>query len=113
MVVLLWFSWRRGVTSSVSFGGIGHRSDARIEAAAAVAFRHFGERQHLDAGGVARGAELLEALAAEVAHRVHRGFKEFARIEFALALGPDLPERRRHRQPAIGVDVDLTNAVPD
>src|ERR1700694_3192600 len=62
---------------------------------------------------MARGAELLEALAAEVAHRVHRRFEEFARVEFTLVLGPDFPERGGHRQPAIGIDIYFADAVLD
>src|ERR1700758_2153864 len=62
---------------------------------------------------MARGTELLETLAAEIAQRVHRRFQESARIELALALGCDFAEGRGHCQPTIGVDIDLANTVPD
>ena len=45
--------------------------------------------------------------------RVHRRFQEFARIELASVRRRDLAERRGHRQPAVGVDIDLADAVPD
>src|ERR1700752_5051891 len=60
---------------------------------------------------MARGTELLETLAAEIAQRVHRRFQESARIELALALGCDFAEGRGHCQPAIGVEIDLSNAL--
>src|SRR5580698_9858582 len=102
-----------GRSKSLSLGSGGHISDARVKRSAAIAFGHFRQRDHLDPGGVAGRTELLETFAAEIAHGVHRGFEEFARIEFASGLRRDFPECRRHRQPAIGVDIDLANAVPD
>ena len=46
-------------------GGLGG-GDGGVEGAAAVASRHLGKGQRLDARGMARGAELLEALGAEL-----------------------------------------------
>src|SRR3981189_259342 len=62
---------------------------------------------------MARGAELLEALAAKIAHRIHRGFQEFTRIEFAPGLRGDLAERRGHRQPTVGIDIHLADSMLD
>src|SRR5579864_4639044 len=112
-VSLGWTAWRGSPGFVGSFGCDGDLADPRIERARAVALRHLGERHYLDARGVARGSELLEALAAQIAQRVHRGFQEFARVEFAFALGGNLAERRSHRQPAIGIDIDLADTVFD
>src|ERR1700674_3764536 len=96
--------WQRTRSNGVqSFGGDGRLSDARVERSTAIAFGHFGQRDHLDPGGVARRTELFEPLAAEIAHRIHRRLEEFARVEFAPGLGCYLSECRGHRQPAIGV----------
>src|SRR5713226_5819177 len=62
---------------------------------------------------MAGSTELLKTLAAEVTHRIHCRLEEFARIELASAPGRDFPERRGHRQPAVGVDIDLADAMPD
>src|SRR5258706_1298363 len=102
-----------GLTNFKSFGGGRYVSDARIERARPVTPGHFRERDYLDLAGIARGTKLHKAFAAEVAHRIHGGFKEFARIEFASAPGREFPERRGHRQPAVGVDIDLAHAMPD
>src|SRR5213593_3917756 len=83
--------------------GMGHLPDTWIERARAIAPRHLGQWDDLDLRSVACSAELFEALAAKVAQRVHRGFQELARIEFAFALRCDLAERGGHRQPAIGI----------
>src|SRR5512137_2760790 len=96
-----------------SFGCRCHLADTWIERARAIAFRHLRQRDHLDPRTMAGRTELLEALAAEISHRVHRGFQEFTRIELAPALRGDLAERRGHRQPAVGVDIDLADAVSD
>src|SRR4029450_5779812 len=77
-----------------SFGGIGDPSDTWIERAFAITPRHLGHWDDLDLRGVARGAELLEALPAEGAQRVHRRFEEFARIKFASVWRCDLAECR-------------------
>src|ERR1700738_2469166 len=102
-----------GLTAFGSFGGGGHVSDARVERSRAIAFCHFSQWYDLDLRRMARGTKLHKALAAEVAHRIHCGLKEFARIELASAPGRDFPERRGHRQPAVGVDIDLADAVLD
>src|ERR1700722_14123638 len=96
-----------------SLGSRGHASDTRVKRSATIAFGHLGQWDHLDLGRMACRAELFEPLAAEIAHRIHRGLEEFARIEFAPGLGRYFPECRGHRQPAIGVDIDLADAVPD
>src|ERR1700682_1420184 len=113
MAVLLWVLAAKMCQTALSLGGPGEAADARVERSAAIAPGHFRQRDHLDLGRVARGAELFKTLAAEVAHRIHRRFEEFARIEFAFAFGGDHAERRGHRQPAVGVDVDLAHAMPD
>src|SRR4029453_13890017 len=95
-----------------SFGGISDSSHPWIERARAVALGHLGQWNDLDLRGMACGAELLEALTAEVAQTIHRPLQEFARIEFAFALHRHLAERSGHRQPAVGVDIDLANAMP-
>src|ERR1700733_7730044 len=91
----------------------GHASDTRVERSATIAFGHLGQWDHRDLGRMARRTELFEPLAAEIAHRIHRWLEEFARVEFAPGLGCYLSECRGHRQPAIGVDVDLADAMPD
>ena len=58
-------------------------------------------------------AELLEAFATKLTHRIHRGLEEFARIEFGSRLRCDLAEHRGHREAAIGVDIDLAHAASD
>src|SRR5713226_2966509 len=62
---------------------------------------------------MACSTELLETLAAKTVHRVHRGFQEFARIEFAPGLRGYLAERRSHRQSTVGIDIDLADAMLD
>src|ERR1700680_4858818 len=96
-----------------SCGGIGHLPDAWVERARAITPRHLGQWNDPDLRGVARGTELLKALAAEVAQRGHRGFQELTRVEFAFALRCHFAKGRRHRQPAVGVDIDLADAVLD
>src|SRR6185312_3306553 len=96
-----------------SFGGIGYPSDAWIEGSGAIAPRHLCQRNDLDLRGVAGSPELLEALPAEIAQTVHCRFQEFARIEFTPRLCRDLAECSSHRQPAVGVDIDLADAVLD
>src|SRR6516162_2708280 len=88
-------------------------SDARIERTRAITLRHLGERDDLDPGSVARGAELLEPLTAEVAHRIHGGLKKLARVEFTLCLRGHLADDRGHRQAAVGVNIDLAHALLD
>eukprot|EP01035_Chromulina_nebulosa_P038698 gene38698-52278_t len=85
-------------------------ADLRIETAAAIAPRHFGERDGPDFGGVAGGAELFEALAAQVAHGIHRRLEEFARIEFAAVRSRDLAEHRGHREPTVGYGTNPDHA---
>src|ERR1700722_3583505 len=105
--------WRRMRSKGArSFGSRGHVSDAWGRSTR-IASGDCSQRDHLDPGGVACRAKLLEAFAAEIAHRVHRGFKEFSRVEFAPDLRCNFPECRGHRQPAIGVDIDLADAMPD
>src|SRR3982750_1168456 len=96
-----------------SFSGGCDISNARVERARSIAPGHLRQRDGPDLAGMAGGTKLHKALAAEIAHRIHRGFKEFARIEFALALGRDFAECRGHRQPAVGVDIDLAHAMFD
>jgi len=67
----------------------------------------------LDAGCSLAASIDAEQLAAEIAHRIHRGLQEFARVEFAFDLRSNFPERRGHRQPAIGIDIDLADTMPD
>src|ERR1700730_15244448 len=102
-----------GLTVFGSVGGGGHGSDAWVERSRVIASCHFSQWDDLDLRRMAGCAELLETLAAEVAHRVHGRFEEFARIEFAPALGRDFAECGGHRQPAVGVDVDLADAMLD
>jgi hypothetical protein len=45
------------------------------------------------------------------AHRVHRGFQEFARIEFAWRFMRDAAKLGGHRETAIGIDVHLRTHV--
>src|SRR5262245_28391570 len=96
-----------------SFCGIGYPSNAWIECAGSIASRHLGQWDDLDAGRMPCRAESLEALAAKIAQAIHRRFQKFARIELAPALGCDLAERRGHRQPAVGIDIDLSDTVLD
>src|ERR1700723_3063649 len=106
--------WRRRRSTDVqSFGSRGHVADTWVERSTAIAFGHFAQRDHFDRGSVARRAKLLETFAAEIAHCIHRGLEEFARVEFAFDLRCNFPERCGHRQPAIGVDIDLADAMPD
>src|ERR1700688_4011789 len=98
---------RSGQRVVPSFGRNGVVADTRIERTAAIALRHLRQRHHLDPCGVAGGAELFEALAAKVTQRVHCRSEEFAWIEFALRPNCDLPEGRRHREAAVGIDIDL------
>src|SRR6476620_3264717 len=94
VALLRWVRRLVGIEAVISsFGGIGHSSHAWIERARAVALGHLGQRNDLDLRGMAGGAELLEALAAEIAQAIHCRFQEFARIEFAFALHRDLAER--------------------
>src|SRR4051812_2218570 len=88
-------------------------SNSWIERAGAITPGHFRERNDLDPGRIACGPELLEPLAAEVAHRVHRGLEKFPRVEFAFRLCGHLAEDGRHRQAAVGIDIDLAHAVLD
>jgi len=88
-------------------------ADPGIQRPRAIALRHLGKRDHLDVRRIPRRPELFEPFATERAQRIHRGFQEFSRIEFALGLRGDLAKRRRHRQPTIGIDVHLAHAVPD
>src|ERR1700676_2160224 len=114
MVISLYCNCRaQRLIERLSFCRRRHGSDPRIEAAGAVSLRHLRQRNDLDPGGTPGGSELLEALAAEIAQRIHRRLEKLARIEFASGLRRDLAERRGHRQPAIGVDIDLANTVPD
>ncbi len=62
---------------------------------------------------MASGAELFEALATEIAHRIHRGLEEFARIKLVLVRCGHLAERGCHREAAVGVDIDLADTMPD
>src|SRR5258708_34542195 len=112
MAVLLWVLAAKMAQKHRSLGGLGDAADARVERSRAIAPGHLRQRDHLDPCGVARGAELFETLAAEVAHRIHRRFEEFARIEFALPFVGALAERRGHRPPAIGVDIDRAPPLP-
>src|ERR1700730_19149637 len=102
-----------GLTVFGSFGGGGHVSDARVERSRAIASCHFSQWGDLDLRRMAGCAELLETLAAEVAHRVHGRFEEFAWIEFAFALVRHFSERGGHRPPAVGIDIDLADAMLD
>src|SRR6202171_5593884 len=102
-----------GLTVLGSFGGGGHGSDARVERSRAIASCHFSQWYDLDLRRMAGCAELLETRAAEVAHRVHGRLEEFAWIEFAFALARHFSECGGHRQPAVGIDIDLADAMPD
>src|SRR5690242_13468710 len=73
----------------VLLGRDGFFTDTRIKFTGAVELGHFSQRDHLDLRGIPGGAELLETLATEIAHRIHRGFQELAWIEFALVTGRD------------------------
>src|SRR5437764_819542 len=87
--------------------------DARVEFAGAVPPRHLAHRNDLDLACVSGGAELLESFAAQIAHRIQRGFQEFTWVELGPRLRGDFAEHRGHRQPAVGVYIDLAHAALD
>ena len=58
-------------------------------------------------------AELLQALPAELGHRLHGGLEILARIEFGGFFRKHLADGGGHRQAVVGVDVDLAHAVLD
>ncbi len=72
-----------------------------------------GHVDHLDLGGLAGGAEFLEALAADGFHRVHGGLQIFARIELGRLFGEQLADRAGDGHAVVGVDVDLAHAMLD
>src|ERR1700730_7984838 len=84
-----------------------------MKAARGITLAHRGHLQNLDLRGISGGTELLEPLPANLAHRVHRGFQEFARIEFAWRLMRDAAKFGGHSETAIGIDVHLAHPVLD
>src|SRR3954468_16155082 len=90
------------------------RAEGRVELAGGVALGHLGRREHaLDLGGLAGGVEFLQALLAELGHRLHGGLQILARVELARVLGQHLADLAGHRHAVVGVDVDLAHAVLD
>src|SRR5690606_14139638 len=62
---------------------------------------------------VTRGAEAFEPVAAERAQRIDRRFQELPRVELSRIFHRDAAELPGHRHAAVGVDVDLADAVAD
>mmetsp|Transcript_38701 Transcript_38701/g.90547 ORF Transcript_38701/g.90547 Transcript_38701/m.90547 type:complete len:311 (+) Transcript_38701:540-1472(+) len=81
--------------------------------ASGIPGRHGLERQRLDARTLAGAAEGLEARLDHAARGLLRRLQRLARVELARLLGEHLAHRRGHRQPDVGVDVDLAHAALD
>src|SRR5690554_4975535 len=81
--------WRPSCSFAGSRPGRSKSGDLRCELARAVALRHLGQRNGLDLARVARRAELLEALLAQLGHRLHRRLQILARVELFRVLGQD------------------------
>src|SRR3954469_8738804 len=80
---------------------------------AAIHLRHRFERHGPDPRAHPGTAERLEAVLAELPRRRDRRLQEGARIEARPIADEGAPDGACHRQPDVGVDVDLAYAVPD
>src|SRR5690242_18106027 len=90
------------------------RSDDGLrELAAGVALRDGGQRLRRDARGLAFAAELQIPLPADALRGLARRLEVVARVELVRVLREVLADRARHREPDVGVDVDLAHAVLD
>src|SRR5439155_11883873 len=74
---------------------------------------HLLEGSRLVVARVAGLAELPHPLGDDRLHRRAALLQVGARIELARVIGEHLPDRACHRQPQVGVDVDLADAVAD
>src|SRR5258708_6799997 len=70
---------RAGSSAEALLRGLQRHSELRRQLAAGVALGHGGEGKGLDLVGLAGGAELLETLGADLAHRLHGRLQVLAR----------------------------------
>src|SRR6266700_494177 len=88
--------------------------DFRIEFALGVTLGHLGGGENLlELAGLSRGVELLQALLAELGHRLHRRLQIFARIELVLMFSEHFADPAAPRHPGAGVDIDPAADVLD
>src|SRR5512140_380394 len=71
------------------------------------------QRLALDLAALAFAAELDIALLADLLGRFARRLHPVAHVELLRVLGQELAHRAGHRQPDVGVDIDLADAELD
>src|SRR5271165_2770979 len=81
--------------------------DVLRKLAGTVALRHLFQGHRLKPGSLSGASELLVAQLAQMLGRFARRLQEVARVELGRVLGQVLARGRRHREPDVGIDVDL------
>src|SRR5437879_12228887 len=75
-----------------------------------IALRHLLQRDRLESGCLSGAAELLVALLAHDPGRLPCRLQDLARVEFRRVFGKEPADRRGHREPDAGLDIDLAHA---